>query len=97
MIPFSLDESLVLPEEKSELLIELEDALQRLELLDERLVRVVECRFFGGLTIEETAAAMSLSSATIKRDWLTARAWLYRDLNQNDGGNATSGSIAPDN
>jgi len=58
----------------------LNQALDRLGTLDERQVRVVECRFFGGMTIEETAAALDISPATVKRDWVLARAWLNREL-----------------
>lgn len=59
----------------------LTEALDNLERTDERLAHVVECRFFGGLSIDETAAALNISAATVKRDWLLARAWLYRELN----------------
>jgi len=52
----------------------------RCEALDPRQSRLVECRYFGGMTIEETAQIMDLSVATVKRDWATARAWLYRDM-----------------
>ncbi|PEN08805.1 RNA polymerase subunit sigma-70 [Longimonas halophila] len=55
-------------------------ALERLEEVDERQVRVVECRFFGGLTIQETADALDISPATVGRDWKMARAWLNREL-----------------
>ena len=58
----------------------LDEALARLEGLDPQQGRVVELRFFGGLTIEETAVVMGLSSATIKREWSVARAWLYREI-----------------
>lgn len=58
----------------------LDEALRRLELTEPRQARVVECRFFAGLGIEETAAALELSPATVKRDWAMARAWLYREL-----------------
>jgi RNA polymerase sigma factor (TIGR02999 family) len=58
----------------------LDEALQRLARLDERHARVVELRFFGGMSVEETAAALDLSPATVKRDWTLARAWLYREL-----------------
>jgi RNA polymerase sigma factor (sigma-70 family) len=54
--------------------------LERLRALDERQVRIVECRFFGGMSIEETAAALGISPATAKRDWTAARAWLNREL-----------------
>jgi RNA polymerase sigma factor (TIGR02999 family) len=60
--------------------VALDSALSRLANLDERLARVVEMRFFGGLSVEETAAAMQVSEATIKRDWRKARAFLHREL-----------------
>lgn len=63
-----------------EMLIALDDALRRLATLSERLSRVVECRFFGGMSIEQTAAALNLSTATVTRGWATAQAWLYREL-----------------
>ena len=56
------------------------DALEELSTLDERLVRVVECRFFGGLSVEETAEVLATSDRTIKRDWRKAKAWLHRRL-----------------
>ena len=58
----------------------LDEALQRLARLDERHARVVELRYFGGLSVEETAAALELSPATVKRAWTLARAWLFREL-----------------
>ena len=61
-------------------LIDLDEALTRLASLDERQARVVECRFFGGLTEEETATALSIGLRTVKRDWAKARSWLYREL-----------------
>ena len=60
--------------------LELDRALSRLETLDPQQGRVVELRFFGGLTIQETADVMKLSPGTVKRDWTVARAWLYREL-----------------
>jgi len=60
----------------------LDSALQRLEQLDPRQARVVECRFFGGLTIEETATAVGVSQRTVKRDWAVAQAWLHRELTE---------------
>jgi RNA polymerase sigma factor (TIGR02999 family) len=59
---------------------ELDRALNRLEALDRQQARIVELRFFAGLTIQETAEVMQLSSGTVKRDWAVARAWLYREL-----------------
>jgi RNA polymerase sigma factor (TIGR02999 family) len=61
-------------------LLDLDQALRRLEVLDERQARVVELRFFGGLGVEETAEALQCSPATVKREWATARAWLLREL-----------------
>jgi len=61
-------------------LVTLDDALDRLAALDAQQARVIEMRFFGGLSIEETAVVLDVSSATVKRDWVTARAWLRREL-----------------
>jgi RNA polymerase sigma factor (TIGR02999 family) len=65
-------------------LLALDEALERLAAIDERKVLIVELRYFGGLSFEETAAALGLSEVTVKRDWLKARAWLYRELRQED-------------
>jgi len=59
---------------------DLENALEALARLDERQAQVVELRFFGGLTIEETAEALEVSPATVRRDWTLARAWLHREI-----------------
>jgi RNA polymerase sigma factor (TIGR02999 family) len=67
----------------------LDEALQRLARLDERHARVVELRYFGGLSVEETAAALELSPATVKRAWTIARAWLFRELS---GSGSAAGS-----
>lgn len=61
-------------------LTDLDEALTRLAALDERQARVVECRFFGGLTEEETASVLTIGLRTVKRDWAKARSWLYREL-----------------
>lgn len=66
-------------------LIALEQALRKLESLDERQARVVECRCFGGMSIEETAEALGVSTATVSRDWTFARAWLARELSSDAG------------
>jgi RNA polymerase sigma factor (TIGR02999 family) len=63
-------------------LLALDDALQRLAALKPRHSRIIELRFFGGLTIEETAAVLNVSHATVERDWRFARAWLRHELNQ---------------
>ncbi len=66
--------------ERADELLALDEALTRLAGFDERLAQVVEYRFFGGLTIEETAAVLDVSTMTVKRDWNKANAWLYREL-----------------
>jgi RNA polymerase sigma-70 factor, ECF subfamily len=76
----SLDEAMVMADERSEDVLALDEALQRLEAIDARHGRVVECLFFGGLSIAETAEALEVSPATVKRDWNMARAWLNREL-----------------
>jgi RNA polymerase sigma factor (TIGR02999 family) len=63
------------------IVVNLGDALERLALLNPRLAQVVECRFFAGYTEEETAQALEVTSRTVERDWVKARAWLYRELN----------------
>ena len=63
--------------------LDLDRALTRLEELDPSQARIIELRFFGGLTIDETAAALSLSPATIKREWAVAKGWLHRELTGN--------------
>jgi len=62
----------------------LDQSLQRLASLDDRKARTVEMRFFGGMSIEDTAAALGVAPATVKRDWDFARAWLYRDMASGD-------------
>jgi RNA polymerase sigma factor (TIGR02999 family) len=66
--------------EQADALAALDDALRRLEQVDPRQSKVVECRFFGGLTIEETAKAIGISPRTVRRDWLVAQAWLHREM-----------------
>jgi RNA polymerase sigma factor (TIGR02999 family) len=72
-------------------LVALHQALKQLEALDERQARVVECRFFGGLTIDETAEALDISPATVSRDWAMARAWLNRTLSDTNPPEADHG------
>jgi RNA polymerase sigma factor (TIGR02999 family) len=76
----TLNESLVAVEQYADELHALDEALARLEAENPRYSRIVECRFFAGLSIEETAEMLSLSPATVKRGWMTARAWLNREL-----------------
>ena len=66
--------------ERGEFLVALDQALERLAALNQRLSQVVECRFFGGLTEEETAAALGVTTRTVERDWVKARGWLYVEL-----------------
>lgn len=75
-----LDRVIVPGTENVEDLIALDDALTELATQDERAVRVVECRFFGGYTIDETADILDISTSTVERDWRAARAWLSREL-----------------
>ena len=77
-----LDEAMVVSKERAAEVVALDDALKQLENLDLKQSRIVELRFFGGLTIEETAEVLHLSPATIKREWSTAKAWLYHELAQ---------------
>jgi len=63
-------------------IIALDDALKSLGEMDPQQSRVVELKFFGGLSIEDTAEALGISASTVKRDWITARAWLYRELDR---------------
>jgi RNA polymerase sigma factor (TIGR02999 family) len=75
-----LDPSLVLPQSRSIDVVALDDALHDLSRLDEQQGRIVELRFFGGLSIGEVAAALDISPATVKRDWAVAKVWLARQL-----------------
>lgn len=79
-LPF--DEGIYMSDTKAEELLALDEALSRLEQLNERYGKVVECRYFAGYNIEETAKILGVSPATVKRDWISARAWLYNDIKQ---------------
>lgn len=76
----SLDEALVVAEDRASDLVNIDEALTRLGELDPRQAKVVELRFFGGLSVEETAEVMGISAPTVKREWAMARAWLHREL-----------------
>lgn len=83
--PLPLEDVLELSEgeisvQHAQQLVELDAALERLRGFDERACRVVECRFFAGLSVEETASALQVAPVTVKRDWSLARAWLQREL-----------------
>lgn len=81
-ISIPLDEALLFSPERSDDLLKLDESLQRLMALDPRQGKLVEMRFFGGLTVEETAEVLGISPKTVKRDWSVAKAWLYGDLKQ---------------
>jgi RNA polymerase sigma-70 factor, ECF subfamily len=76
----SLEDAAVLGARRSSDLVALDDAMNALARLDSRKVQVVELRFFGGLSVEETAEVLKISAVTVMRDWSTAKAWLYREL-----------------
>ena len=76
----SLDEALLVGDERGPELVALDDALQALAAVDPRKTQVVELRFFGGLSVEETAEALHVSPETVMRDWKLAKAWLLREL-----------------
>jgi RNA polymerase sigma-70 factor, ECF subfamily len=78
----SLDEAMTLAGDRAAELIALDDALRELAKMDERKSRVVELRYFGGLSLEETAEALSVSIPTVTRDWNTAKAWLMREISK---------------
>jgi RNA polymerase sigma factor (TIGR02999 family) len=78
----SLDEALTVSEERAGEIVALDDALDELAKLDARKCKVVELRYFGGLTVEETSIALNVSPITIMRDWSMAKAWLHRELSK---------------
>jgi RNA polymerase sigma-70 factor, ECF subfamily len=78
----SLDEALVISEERAAELVALDEAMNELAALDPRRSRVVELRYFGGLSVEETAEVLKISPETVMRDWKRAKAWLYNELNR---------------
>lgn len=80
MRPLPLDESRIVVEEQAALVVSLDEALDRLSRMNERVGRVVELRFFGGLTEEEAAEVLGVSTRTIRRDWSKAKVWLYKEL-----------------
>ena len=79
-LTLSLDETVAAAPEREISLVALDDALDSLAKLDERQSRMVELRFFGGLSIEETSEVLGVSAPTVKREWASARAWLYREI-----------------
>jgi RNA polymerase sigma factor (TIGR02999 family) len=87
-VKLSLEEVVETPRQRPLDLVSLDDALETLERMDAQQARVVELRFFAGLSIEETAEVLRISPATVKRDWTAAKAWLYRDLSGRAAGGA---------
>lgn len=79
----TLDESPLIIDISDEKILALDEALKRLESIEERSSKIVELRYFSGLTIEETAEILQISPATVKRDWNFAKAWLYREIQNN--------------
>lgn len=84
-IPVPLDEALAFAPEQSSELVKLNASLERLAQLDSRQSRIVELRFFGGLTVEQTADILGISAKTVKRDWSMAKAWLHGDMKTSHG------------
>ncbi len=80
VVPTPIEDVVVAAKERPGELLALDEALTRLEELNPRQARVVECRFFAGMNIDETAEALGISNATVRRDWAMARAWLNREL-----------------
>jgi RNA polymerase sigma factor (TIGR02999 family) len=78
----SLDEAAIMSEERAEELLALDNALSRLEQLDERKCRIVEMRYIGGLSVEEVAEVVGISARTVEREWRAAKAWLYRAISK---------------
>jgi RNA polymerase sigma-70 factor, ECF subfamily len=83
--PVPMDEALVFAPEQSAELLKLDQALERLTKLDPRQGKIVELRFFGGLTVEQTADLLGISPKTVKRDWSMAKAWLHGELKASHG------------
>lgn len=81
----TFDEGLIVADERAADIVALDDALTALAKLDERKSRLVELRFFGGLSIEETAAVLQVSPGTVMRDWTLAKAWLRREMSKQSG------------
>jgi RNA polymerase sigma factor (TIGR02999 family) len=81
-VALSLDEALGVSEKRDMEIEALDDALETLTKVDPQQARIVELRFFTGLSIEETAEVLGVSESTVKRDWVSAKAWLFRELSK---------------
>jgi len=86
----TLDDGLVAVDNRAEWMLDLHDALDRLAAVDERLARVVECRFFGGMSDAETAEALNINERTVRRDWIKARGLLYQALGERTSASHTA-------
>jgi RNA polymerase sigma factor (TIGR02999 family) len=80
----ALDTRRAIPQKREVDLVALDEALTRLATLDAQQSRLIELRFFGGLSIEETSVVLGISPATVKREWATARAWLQREMKRKE-------------
>jgi RNA polymerase sigma-70 factor (ECF subfamily) len=78
--PIALDEQLLMSDERSEMLVAIDDALRELQEIDLRQAQIVELRFFGGFTVEETAKQLGVSEKTVDRDWKLAKDWLFSEV-----------------
>lgn len=83
-LTLALDENVALPKKRGLDLVALDDALSELSKLDERQSRIVELRFFGGLSIEDSSHVLDISPAKVRREWVTARTWLYEQMSPED-------------
>lgn len=81
--PISLDDALIVSDQRSAEVVNVHEALERLAEFDGRKSQIVELRFFGGLSIEETAEVLAVSPGTVMRDWTLAKAWLRREMSNN--------------
>lgn len=77
-----INEVIEMSDEQADKLLAIEAAIKKLEKNNERQVRIIECKFFGGMTNDETAETLGISKATVKRDWAMAQAWLHREASQ---------------
>ena len=83
--PVTLDDSIAAVDDQAELIVAIDEALSRLAELDPRQARVVEMRFFAGLTEDETAELLGVSARTVRNDWVKAKGWLFRELREEPG------------
>ena len=87
-LTIAFDEAAIVPQQPTTDLVAIDEALKALATVDARKSQIVELRFFGGLSVEETAEVLKISSRTVKREWSLARAWLYCELTQEDAPDA---------